>query len=195
MFQTAYISGTTTKMAEIVLSLVEPLLKKGHTLWMGNFYNSPALAQRLKSLSTDRVGTLHLNIKDIPKTVRENKLKKGEMIAQHSGLVSVLKWCDKKDTTMISTYRGEETRKKLTKRGQEKENPVSVLDYNENMGRVDLKDQVLQSYLLERQEMTKWYMNMFRRLLNVTILNRLIICHANSDQSKIDHFTFRVNLV
>jgi hypothetical protein len=86
---------------------------------------------------------------------------------------------------MISTYHGEETRKKLTKRGQEKEKPVSVLDDNENMGKVDLKDQVLQPYLLERKKMTNWYMKMFRRLLNVTILNCLITCRANSGQSKL----------
>ena len=40
---------------------------------------------------------------------------------------------------------------------QEKQKPVSVLDYNENMGGVDLKDQLLQPYLLERKKMTKWY--------------------------------------
>ena len=60
VFQTAFISGDTNKTATIVLSLVEPLLKKGHTLWMENFYTSPALAQRLKSWKTDCVGTLRL---------------------------------------------------------------------------------------------------------------------------------------
>lgn len=34
---------------------------------------------------------------------------------------------------VISTYHGEETRKKLTKCGEEKEEPVSVLEYNVNM--------------------------------------------------------------
>ena len=38
---------------------------------------------------------------------------------------------------MISTYHGQETRKKLRKCRQEKQKPVSVLDYNENMGGVD----------------------------------------------------------
>ena len=85
VFQTAYISDTTTKTAEIVLSFVQPLLKKGHMLWMDNFYNSPALAERLKSLNTNCVGTLRLNRKDVPKTLKEKRLKKGEMIAQHSG--------------------------------------------------------------------------------------------------------------
>jgi hypothetical protein len=74
-FQSLYISGTTTKTAEIVLSLVEPVLKKGHTLWMNNFYNSPVLTQRLKFLNIDCIGTLRLNRKDVPKTVREKKLK------------------------------------------------------------------------------------------------------------------------
>ena len=89
---------------------------------------------------------------------------------------------------MILTYHGEETRKQLTKRGQKKEKPVSVLDYNENMGGVDLKDQLLQPYILERKIMTKWYIKLFRRFQNVTILNCMIICRANSGQSKMDHF-------
>ena len=60
VFQIAFISGDTNKTATVVLSLVEPLLKKGRTLWMDNFHNSPALAQKLKSLKTDCVGTLRL---------------------------------------------------------------------------------------------------------------------------------------
>ena len=63
VFQTEFISGDTNKTATIVLLLMEPLLKKGHMLWMENFYNSPALAQRLKSLKTDCVETLHLSRK------------------------------------------------------------------------------------------------------------------------------------
>jgi hypothetical protein len=128
---------------------VEPFMKKGYKLWVDNFYNLPALTQKLKSLNTDCVGTLRLNKKDIPKIVKEKRLKKGELIAQHSGQVFVLKWGDKKEEAMISTYHGKETRKQLTKRGQEKEKPISVLDYNENMGGVDLKDHLLQPYLLE----------------------------------------------
>jgi len=162
---------------------------------MDNFYNLPALAQRLKILKTDCVGTLRLSRKDVPQGVKEKKLKKGELVAQHSGPVSVLKWKDKKDVTMISTYHGEETRVKRMKCRQEKQKPVSVLDYNENMGGVDLKDQLLQPYLLGRKKMTKWYIKLFRRLLNTTFLNCMVICHANSGQNKVDHFKFRVELV
>ena len=115
MFQTAFVSGDTNKTAVILLSLVEPLLQNGRTLWMDNFYNSPALAKRLKNLKTDCVGTLLLSRKDVKQRVKEKKLQKGEMVAQHSGPVSVLKWKDKKEVTMISSYHGEETRMNLTK--------------------------------------------------------------------------------
>ena len=194
VFQTAFISGNTNKTATIVLSLVEPLLKKGHTLWMDNFYNLPALGQRLKSLKTDCVGTLCLSRKDIPQRVKEKKLKKGELVAQHPGPVSVLKWKNKKEVTMISTCCGEETRMKLMKCRQEKQKPVSVLDYNKNMGGVDLKDQLPQPYLLERKKVTKWYIKLFR-LLNITVLNCMEICRAKSGQTKTDHLKFRVELV
>jgi len=71
-------------------------------------------------LKTDCVGTLRLSRKDVPQRAKENKLKKGELVAQHSGTVSGLMWNDKKEVTMISTYHGAETRMKLTKCRQEK---------------------------------------------------------------------------
>ena len=54
--------------------------------------------------------------------------------------------------TMISTYHGQETRMKLTKCRQEKQEPVSVLDYNENVGGVDLKDQLFQPCLWKEKK-------------------------------------------
>ena len=53
----------------------------------------------------------------------------------------------------------------------------------------------LQPYFLERKKMTKWYIKLFRRLLNITVLNCMVICQANSGQNKIDLFKFRVELV
>jgi len=43
--------------------------------------------------------------------------------------------------------------------------------------------------------MTKWYVKLFRRLLNIAVVNCMVICRANSGQTKIDHFKFRVELV
>jgi hypothetical protein len=160
------ITADTPKTTAIVLKLIEPLLKQGRTVWMDNFYNSPSLARMLKvTYNTDCVGTLRLNRKDVPQKVKNTKLKKGEIIAQHSGPVSITKWYDKKIVTMISTYHSHDTRT-VTIRGKEVVKPVSVLDYNKSMIGVDLKAQLLHSYLIERERMNKWYMKLFRRLLN-----------------------------
>ena len=86
---------------------------------MDKFYNSPPLAPRIKSLKTDCVGTLRLSRKDVQQRVQYKELKNGEMVAQNSGPVSVLKWKGKIDMTMISSYHGQETRIKLMKCRQE----------------------------------------------------------------------------
>jgi hypothetical protein len=98
----------------------------------------------------------------------------GELIGQHAGPVSVIKWLDKKIVTTISTFHRDET-KTVYKRGKNIEKPVSVCDYNQHMGGVDKKEQLLQVYLVERKRVNKWYMKLFRRLPNATVLNVLTI--------------------
>jgi hypothetical protein len=104
-----------------------------------------------------------------------------------------MKWRDKRNVAMISTYHGTEM-KSETKRGKEKQKPVCVIDYNKCMGGIDLKDQLLQMHLVERKRMHKWYMKLFRRLLNATVLNAMIIYRHNTGK-QIDQLAFRINLV
>ena len=42
--------------------------------------------------------------------------------------------------------------------------------------------------------MNKWYMKLFRRLLNATVLNSLVIYRQNIGRN-IDHIKFRIDLV
>jgi hypothetical protein len=73
VIESSLITPETPKIASIVLKLLKPLLCHGHTLWKDNFYNSPELARQLKiQHSTDCVGTLKLNRKNVPKKVKEN---------------------------------------------------------------------------------------------------------------------------
>jgi hypothetical protein len=58
---------------------------------------------------------------------------------------------------------------------------------------VDLKDQLLHSYLIERKRKNKWYVMLFRRLLNTSILNAMIMCRSNTGKS-IDQLSFRIQL-
>jgi hypothetical protein len=167
--ESALINAETPKTAAIVLKLLELLVGKGITVWIDNFYNSHDLALELNlKHRTHCVGTMKLIRKNVPKEVKEKKLKKGEIVARHSGPVTVLKWCDKKNVTMISTYHNADTRS-ITKRRKQVTKPSCVVDYNHNMGAIDLKDQLLNMYLVERKRMSKWYMKLFKRLLNCSV--------------------------
>jgi hypothetical protein len=73
---------------------------------------------------------------------------------------------------MISTYYGDEIRK--VKTGGRKRYPCFSSGLESKCNRVDMKDLVLHAYLLERKKMTKWYIRMFSRLLNATILNSMV---------------------
>ena len=56
--------------AKIVYDLIEPLLDRGHTVIMVNFYNSPLLLRNLKKHKTDCYGTLRLNREFVPDTLK-----------------------------------------------------------------------------------------------------------------------------
>jgi len=71
------------KRAGVVLELLELLFGRGHTLWIDNFFSSPELARKLKiKHSSDCVGTLKLNRKNVPKELKDKKLGKGGNLSQ-----------------------------------------------------------------------------------------------------------------
>lgn len=61
------------------------------------------------------------------------------------------------------------------KYGRFKYKPTVVLDYNRAMGGVDRKDQLLSAFPIERERNIVWYKKVFRRFLNVTLMNAHII--------------------
>lgn len=75
----------------IVVKLMEPFLRRGHThtVYMDNFYNSVPLAQYLFKNQTKVVGTLRKNRKNNPKDTLNNTLKKGESAHAQKGNIHV----------------------------------------------------------------------------------------------------------
>ena len=85
--------------------------------WIDNFFNSPELAWKLKiEHSTDCVGTPKMNRRNVLKEVKDKKPEKGETIARHLGPVTVLKWRDKRNVSMVSTYYSADTQRVSKKR-------------------------------------------------------------------------------
>ncbi|GBP54539.1 PiggyBac transposable element-derived protein 4 [Eumeta japonica] len=75
---------------------------------------------------------------------------------------------------MISTFHDNSTYTG-TRAGEECEKPICVKDYNTTMGGIDLKYQKLFMYPMERKRGLKWYIKMFKRLLNTCVHNAYIL--------------------
>ncbi|GFU80506.1 piggyBac transposable element-derived protein 4 [Trichonephila clavipes] len=123
---------------QVVLTLSKPLLNKGYCLTMDNYYNSPELGEMLLKSKTDFFGTLRPNRKDLPKELKTEKLKKGDLLAYQRGKIMTMRWRDKKYVHFISSIHNPEivTVPNKLKNG-EIEKPKIVLDYNNTMGGVD----------------------------------------------------------
>ena len=65
--------------SDVVLKLTQPYLDAGRTLATDNYYTSVPLARALLHRKTNLVGTLRMNRKGLPESIRQSKLKKGEV--------------------------------------------------------------------------------------------------------------------
>jgi hypothetical protein len=95
---------------------------------------------------------------------------------------------------MISTYHKDDMRVVVNKPNRVQSKSVVVCDYNVNILGVDLKDQMLQPYLLERKKSTKWYQKLFKRLLNVAIHNTMVIYQCLPNNKNMDTLKFKLSL-
>ena len=83
----------------------------------------------------------------------KKKLKKGEFVSAKCEKLVALKWRDKCDVTLLTTIHSDEMQTVSRKGGLEYINkPTCVVEYNKFMGGVDLKDQLLEGFLLEKKD-------------------------------------------
>ncbi|KAI5639216.1 transposase IS4 domain-containing protein [Phthorimaea operculella] len=171
------VHGFNNPTAKVVVELMDGFLDVGHLLTMDNWYNQLVLTRFLKARKTDVVGTMCRRRQHVPEAIRsavERHVERGDQIAMHCGDVSMVAWKDVKLVTLISTYHNAD-RVDGHRAGQAQTKPAVVETYNRHMGGVDLKDQKLSQYFFERKRGRKWYVKVFRRLMNVSILNTFTI--------------------
>lgn len=195
-------TGTSMKLEEsvdgltssrIVLTLAKELLNKGYCIFMDNWYSSPGLYRELKLKQTDAVGTVRLNRKNMPVELKK-KILRGLTTANFTHDMMAVKWMDKKEVTVLSTFHRNEMSIVRSYRG-DKEKPTAVLLYNSNMGAVDVADQMLSAYPAERKRHKVWYKKQFRHLLNQVVLNSYILHKKDNADSKLTHLQFRLQLI
>ena len=132
----------------VVMQLVddERLEGKGYVVFTDNFYTSPSLFQDLAEKGFGACGTARRDRRGIPVCIRNVKLTRGQVRSRRDDGVLALKWRDKRDVLMLSTYHNssmvvKSRRSRAAEGGVEDiEKPLVVEDYNQHMGGVDLSE-------------------------------------------------------
>jgi hypothetical protein len=155
----------------VVKTLMGNYLRKGHTLWIDNWYSSPQLHDHLHQNMTNVCGTVRKNRKGMPKFTQ--KLEKGHTEIKYTDNMMALRWMDRRDVCMLSTiHTGKMINSGKTDRqtNEPKKKPDCVMAYNSNMGAVDRSDMMLSSIECVRKSL-KWYRKFFLHMIDITLLN------------------------
>ena len=99
--------------------------------------------------------------------------QKSDIFAQHSGPVMIMKWCDKKNVSMVSIYLDSHTKVEFMRRKGIKK-PHCVIDYNTNKGTLTYKPASQQVPSTEEEGVPNCYIKLFKRLLYAAVLNSLL---------------------
>ena len=122
----------------VVWFLMLPILKKGHHLYVDNYYTSIPLFTALLNEGTGACGTIRANRRGYPQQLVRRKQRPGETSSLCSGALLAQKFTDK-DGHMLSTVHEPNFRSVTSRRRVSVtiDKPVCVLEYNTNMGGVD----------------------------------------------------------
>ena len=129
----------------VVLDLLDDdrLKNKGYHVYMDNFYTSPALYRDLREEGFEACGRIRSNRQGIPDDIRSAKLRKGESHFSLDDSMLFMKWKDKRDVLMLSTFHDytfieKRHSTRLTEDGVEVIlKPKVVEEYNLHTGGVD----------------------------------------------------------
>ena len=93
---------------DVVMKLIQPYLHQGYHLFFHNFYTSIALVNDLFELSVPSAGTVRVNRKGFPDSLKDvniwaHRLGKGSIRWERVPPVLVVQWVDNKPGSLLTT--------------------------------------------------------------------------------------------
>ena len=148
---------------DAVMKLMQPYLHQGYHLFLDNFYTSITLVNDLFKLSVPSAGTVRVNRKGFPDSLKDVKiwarrLEKGSMRWKRVPPVLVVQWVDNKPVSLLTTNANDSVQVKRNKMPNGVWTAVNVLQpkaistYVTYMNAVDRSDQVLNVESIVLQE-------------------------------------------
>ena len=170
--------------SRVVKDLSKEIQNKNYFLFFDNFFSSPTLLADLMGSKIYCVATVMANRKEFPTfdKSRVAALGRGQHIAKQvlAENVHCFVWKDRKPVYFVDTvckYKRMDVVSRKLQDGScsEVACPLAVKIYNQNMGGVDLADQLRKTYTCTRKSRTRWYMRLFWFFLDLSIINAYIL--------------------
>jgi hypothetical protein len=171
------VEGVGGQGPEVVLSLVDHAdIQPGDRLTFDNLFTSIPLLNILSEKGIGGTGTMHQNrLHSVPLTKKkaiEKHWKRGDIEETYTADITVVAWSDNKPVYVASNVSTSEPVGTVRRwsRKEKKEimvpQPKLILDYNKEMGGVDLLDQMVAAYRV-RVRLRKWWWPVFAWTLSV----------------------------
>ena len=163
----------------VVISLVNGISMKNRQLFFDSYFTSLVLLYKLRRKKISATGTIRSDRKYFPTELKKGEqLERGDYRYLTSNGVSIIKWMDKKEVFLASNYfdpavEGEVTRRDKDGRRKQISCPVAVAYYNQYMGGVDLADQKIKCYTIDRKSKRNW-MRIFFHFFGMSVVNSFI---------------------
>ena len=155
----------------VVTDLSSPYFDKNYHLYFDNFFTSLPLAEELLQHQTYSCGTLRLNRRGLPNSVKNVKLRRqGDTKKRQKGNMLITIWKDKRQVAMLSTNQQPTDTLHRPRRGAPVLKPDAISNYNQHMGGVDLADQHRAYYSIGR-ESKKWWKYVLHYCLDIAMIN------------------------
>ena len=170
----------SNKPVDVTMRLMQPLLDKGHRLYIDNYYCCPELWGRLKGRATMMVGTCRRNRVDMPADLFEGRQRAGDLDYRRKGQLLATRWFDKWEVVNLSSFHLPQLRE-TQGRFEVKQKPLAVIDYVNFMSGVDHSDQLL-SFFPMRRKSQKWLKKPFFHLLTLASIQTNILLNKHRRQ-------------
>ena len=175
---------------DVIWKLSEPFHYQHRHLYYDRFFSSLVLAEHLSLVNTYMCSTIMPNRKGLPPAIKKKLKNKGDLIQIQKGNLLATAYKDNRQITFLSSS----SQPAAPVQGQK---PYVNIDYNNNMGGVDLSDQHRAYYPIGRAG-KKWWRYILWFLINLSMVNAHIVFVKSYKQPPprkgYDHLSFRVDV-